>query len=324
MNYREIDLNLLLVLDAMMKEQSVTAVSRKLSISQPTVSFSLKKLREILGDELFVRTGSGMQPTPRAVALAGPVGQVIRIVQDEILNPPEFDPSVSDRRFVINATDIGEMVFMPPLLGALREFAPKASIEAVCLDPHDLAQALSDGMVDLAIGYMPELTGSNLYTQLLFEHPFVCLASDTHPLVKNGINLEQYAGAKHISLVGEGHSQQKFEKMIEEAGIKRRIVLRSQNFMNIPFIVRDSELLATVPKVIAFAFAHMRGLAAFCPPFELPALPIRQYWHQRMHKDPAQVWLRQTVSKLFLNQDPTKDFMARGSDWVETDVSGEK
>ncbi|MEJ2453498.1 MAG: LysR family transcriptional regulator [Candidatus Thiodiazotropha sp.] len=311
MNYREIDLNLLLVLDAMMKEQSVTAVSRKLLISQPTVSFSLKKLREILDDELFVRTGSGMQPTPRAMALAGPIDQVIRIVRDEILSPPEFEPSVSDRRFVINATDIGEMVFLPPLLKVLREFAPHASIESVCLDPHDLSQALADGLVDLVIGYMPELTGSGLYTQLLFEHPFVCLASDTHPLLKDGITLEQYACAEHITLVGEGHSQQKFENMIEESGIKRRIVLRSQNFMNIPFIVRDSELLATVPKVIAAAFAHMRGLVAFWPPFELPAVPIRQYWHQRMHKDPAQVWLRQTVSELFLNKDPTAEFMVR-------------
>lgn len=311
MNYREIDLNLLLVLDAMMKEQSVTAVSRKLSISQPTVSFSLKKLRETLADELFVRTGSGMQPTPRALALAGPIDQIIRIVQDEILHPPAFDPSLSDRRFVINATDIGEMVFLPPLLKALREFAPHASIESVCLDPHDLSQALCDGAVDLAIGYMPELTGSGLYTQLLFEHPFVCLASDAHPLLKNGITLEQYAGAKHISLVGEGHSQRKFEAMIEASGIKRRIVLRSQNFMNIPFIVRDSDLLATVPKVIAAAFAHMQGLAAFWPPFELPAVPIRQYWHQRMHNDAAQVWLRQTVSNLFLSNDPTAEFMAQ-------------
>lgn len=313
MNYREIDLNLLLVLDAMMKEQSVTAVARRLSISQPTVSFSLKKLREILDDELFVRTGSGMQPTPRAVALSGPIDQVIRMVRDEILKPPEFDPSTSDRRFVLNATDIGEMVFLPPLLKQLREFAPQASIECVCLDPHALAQALSDGTVDLAIGYMPELTGGGLYTQRLFEHPFVCLVSDAHPMLKDGITLEQYARANHIALVGEGHSQQKFEKMIEASGIRRRIVLRSQNFMNIPFIVRDSELLATVPKVIAAAFAHMSGLAAFWPPFKLPAVPIRQYWHQRMHNDPAQVWLRQTVSRLFLNNDPTTGFMVEGT-----------
>lgn len=310
MHYRGFDLNLLLVLDAMMKEQSVTAVARRLSISQPTVSFSLKKLREVLGDELFVRTGSGMQPTSRATALAGPIDRIIRIVRDEILNPPEFDPAVSNRKFVLNATDIGEMVFLPPLLKQLRAFAPHASIECVCLDPHDLAQAMSDGLVDLAIGYMPELTGSGLYTQRLFEHPFVCLASDAHPMLEDGVTLERYARAKHISLVGEGHSQRKFEKMIEESGIRRRIVLRSQNFMNIPFIVRDSELLATVPKVIAAAFAHMPGLVAFWPPFEMPAVPIRQYWHQRMHNDSGQTWLRQTVSQLFLNKDPTTEFMS--------------
>jgi DNA-binding transcriptional LysR family regulator len=313
MNFREIDLNLLLVMEAMLKEHNVTSVARKLSISQPTVSLSLKKLREIFSDELFVRTAAGMQPTPKAMELGDPLRRMIDILNSEILNPPVFDPANSNRRFIINTTDIGEMVFMPPILKRLREFAPRASVECVCLGPNELARAMSEGEIDLAIGYLPELGGGSFYVQSLFEHPFVCLVRDVHPNFHGGITLKQYRDAQHIALVGEGHSQKKFETMIRKSGIDRQIAFRSQHFMNIPFIVRDSDLVATVPKVIAVAFVHLSGLQALWPPFPVPAIPIKQYWHQRMNNDAAQIWLRKTVSELFLNRDPTTDFKIRGT-----------
>lgn len=308
MDFRRIDLNLLLVLDALLKDRSLTSVARRLSISQPTVSYSLKKLREFFGDELFVRTASGMQPTPKSLELSAPLGRMIAILGGEILNPPQFDPSTSSRSFVINTTDIGEMVFMPPILKRLREFAPKASVECVCLEPRELGHAMGEGGIDLAIGYMPELTGSGIRVQSLFEHPFVCLMRDGHPKIRGEMTLKQYSAAQHIALVGEGHSQKKFETMIRKSGIFRQVAFRSQHFMNIPFIVRDSDLIATVPKVIAVAFAQLPGLRALWPPFAIPPIPIKQYWHHKVGNDPAQIWLRKTMSALFLNNDPTKDF----------------
>ncbi|HEU0223756.1 MAG TPA: LysR family transcriptional regulator, partial [Paracoccaceae bacterium] len=155
MNFREIDLNLLLVLDALLKERNVTAVARRLAISQPTVSFSLKKLREIFADELFVRTASGMQPTPLALELGAPLRRMLDILEGEILSPAEFDPATSSRSFIVNTTDIGEMVFLPPILQRLRAFAPKASVECICLEPRELARAMNEGEIDLAIGYLP-------------------------------------------------------------------------------------------------------------------------------------------------------------------------
>ena len=312
MDFRALDLNLLLVFDALFQAQSTTAVARKLSISQPTVSNSLKKLREFFADELFVRSAYGMQPTPKARELHGAVAQMIRIIDAEIVSAPQFDPLTSARAFVINTTDIGEMVFVPPLLRRLREFAPKASIECVCLDPAELAQNMRQGAVDLAIGYLPELNGGSISVQGLFEHPFVCLLGAEHPEVHDGMTLAHYAAANHIALTGEGHNQRKFEEVIERAVPERRVSFRSRNFMNIPFIVRDTDLIATVPKVIAVAFAHLPGLRAVKPPLEIPRIPIKQYWHQRVAQDEAQIWLRRRVSELFLNSDPTREFRIPG------------
>jgi DNA-binding transcriptional LysR family regulator len=308
MNFRDVDLNLLLVMDSMLSERNVTAVARRLNISQPTVSTSLKKLREIFGDELFVRTAAGMQPTQRAVEIGKPLERVIHILKSEILGAPEFDPATSTRTFTINTTDIGEMVFIPPIITRLREFAPRASVDCVCLDPAEIVQAMATGKVDLAIGYLPELTSSSVFVQSLFEHPFVCLLREHHPILSEKLTVETYRDAQHIALVGDGHGQKKFETMIAKSGIERHIAFRSQHFMNIPFIVRDSDLVATVPKVIAVAFAHLPGIRAALPPFDIPPIPIKQYWHQKMNNDPSQTWLRRTMSDIFQGKDPTSTF----------------
>ncbi|MBR0824033.1 LysR family transcriptional regulator [Bradyrhizobium manausense] len=309
---RNLDLNVLLVLDGLLRDNNLSSVARKLSISQPTASYSLRKLRDIFDDELFVRTGGRMQPTAKAHALRAPLGRVIDILRNELLNQPAFDPASSRRVFVINTTDIGEMVFLPSILRLLREFAPHASVKCVCLEPLELNEAMNDGKVDLAIGYLPELTGGAIRVQSFFDHPFVCLVRDDHPTIGKKLTLRQYAEARHIGLVGEGHSQKKFETMIKKAGIGRNIAFRSQHFMNIPFIVRDSDLVATVPKVIAVAFENLPGLRALWPPFAIPRIPIKQYWHQKVANDPAQIWLRKTTGKLFLNNDPTRHFQIDG------------
>lgn len=308
MNLKQLDLSLLIIFDTLLKERNVSAAANKLATSQPTISYALKKLRYALEDELFIRSGGEMVPTPRALELESPIQKLIEILDTEVLGKESFDPATFKKTFVINTTDIGEIFFIPPLLNRLQKLAPHVQIECVCLESRTLIKAMGAGEVDLAIGYLPDIGGTNLYVQGLFEHPFVCLAREDHPLIgAHPLTLSAYTNARHIALVGEGHSQKKFEAMIEYAGISRQIAFRSQHFMNIPFIVRDSDLIATVPKVIAFAHQHFPGIKAYPPPFDLPAVPVKQYWHQRHHKTPAQIWFRHMVAELFLDQDPTTD-----------------
>lgn len=307
LNISRLDLNLLVVFDSMMKTRSVTAVSEALEMSQPNVSRSLKKLREFFNDELFIRAARGMQPTERALALQQPIERMIDIVRSDILDSQQFDLKSSERSFVINMTDLGELSFLPKLLKHCRQVAPKASIECVCLDSQVLLDALRDGKVDLAMGFFPELTAQTIHVQTLVKHPFICLAREGHPLTPSGLTSADYSRADHISLVGDGHAQRRFEERIARSGIERRIKLRTRNMMSIPFLVRDSDLIATVPKMLAYVCAEVGGFQVFRPPFKIDPIPISQYWTDRQHNDPAHIWLRRTIADLLQDQDPTKN-----------------
>lgn len=304
-----LDLTQLVVFDAMVKLGSVTAVAQSLDVTQPNVSYALKKLRAVLKDDLFVRSANGMRPTAKAQELTAPIARMLAILYEEVLQPTEFSPAHSRRSFVINTTDIGEMVFLPPLLRRIRASAPHIAFECVCLESHTLVQAMRDGKVDLALGYLPDLTAKTVYAQSLFKHPFVCMLSAGNLALKDGgLSLESYSHAEHVALVGEGHGQRKFEDWITKTGIPRSIAVRSRHFMHIPFIVRDTDLIATIPKVIAVAFADIEGLLSVTPPFNIPPIPLKQYWCERQHRDPGHIWLRQIVAELFINKDPTIGF----------------
>jgi len=300
-----LDLNLLVVFEAMMELRSVTGVAEKLAISQPNVSYALKKLRSLFGDELFIRSARGMKPTAKALEVQRPIDEVLGILRNELLSPAVFVPEESRRNFVINMTELGEFSFLPAMLKYFASAAPSLTIEPVCLGAQELLDALRDGQVDLALGYFPEITARTVYAQTLMKHPFICLAREDHPATRSGFSIEDYEQAEHIALIGEGHSQRRFEDQISKGGIARRIKLRSRNYMSIPFIVRDTDLIATVPKIMAVACTGLPGLRAFMPPFPIDPIPITQYWTERQKNDPGQIWLRRTVASLFLDKDPT-------------------
>lgn len=305
MKLRDVDINLLLVLDALLKDRNAKLSAERLGVSQPTISQALAKLRIVFDDPLFLRLRHGLEPTFLALSLAEPLERMLNILQHDILRPQEFNPKSSDRTFVINTTDIGEMVFVPPLLAALRTYAPRASIQSVSLSARELCEALSSGEVDLAIGYMPDLAGAGIMVQRLFLHPFVCLYSSANMALDAGLTREAFIAADHVALVGVGHDQEKFESVVTRSAPGRRIAFRSQHFMNIPFIIRDSRLVATVPKVIAVAFADLKGLKAALCPIPMPPIPISQYWHNKAMNDAGLKWLRKTIAGLYLNNDPT-------------------
>ena len=216
MNYREIDLNLLMILDAMYDAGSTTLVAERLKVSQPTVSFSLGKLRDVFGDELFVRHGASMQPTPLAQSIREPVRRVIETVRFDILRERAFDPASAERTFSLSASDIGELVFLPLLLERLRVSAPKLNLRSLTMPPAELRQAMTTGGVDLAIGYFPDLTGAGFFQQKLFEHAFTCLVRADHPTIGDRISMKQFLAADHVVVMQEGRSQEIAERRMAE------------------------------------------------------------------------------------------------------------
>ena len=219
MNYREIDLNLLLILDAMYDTGSTTLVAERLKVSQPTSSFSLGKLRDVFGDELFVRHGASMQPTPLAeFNSSNPVRRVIETVRFDILRERAFDPA--RRRANVFALGLRHRRTGVPAAPAGAAHGQRAEAEPALADhaAGRVARGHDHRRGRLAIGYFPDLTGAGFFQQKLFEHAFTCLVRADHPVIGGRISMKQFLAADHVVVMQEGRSQEIAERRMAEMG----------------------------------------------------------------------------------------------------------
>lgn len=295
---RKLDLNLLTVMDALLAERSATAAAQRLGVSQPTVSAALARLREMFQDELFIKRPHGMEPTPRALELQQPIAEVMQTVRDNILSRSVFAPQTSDRTFVLITGELGQVVFLHRIVGRLRAAAPRANIRVLGCAAADRQQALADGRADLAVGYFPQFSGPDLYQQLLYaSHPMVCIARTGHPALADGhLTLETFIRLEHAVVGTEGNHPQLYEPVLRQMGIQRRVVVELANFSGTPTLIAQSDLIAIVPATLAQVYCEGGRLRAYPSPVALPNCEVKQFWHRRVHHDPAVTWLRQLVA----------------------------
>lgn len=298
MDIRQVDLNLLKVFDALAKKRHVTQAGVSIGLSQPAMSYALARLRDLFEDPLFVRTGHGMEPTPRAQSLIDPVARVLELVQNDILPAPEFRPGESSRTFVLCMSDIGEMVFLPRLLRYLDAQAPNVRIKTVALSTPELEQGLSSGDVDLAVGYFPGLEGASIRRKALYRHSFVCIAREDHPHIGDTLSLEQYLAASHAMVRPEGRTQDILERAQARLGIRVNVRFSLPRFMGIPFIVAGSDTIAAVPLAVGRRFAEFVNVKLLPLPFPVPKYDLHLHWHSRFHHEPANRWMREAMSEL--------------------------
>lgn len=298
MDIRKVDLNLLVVFEAMIKHRSVTKGSEAIGLSQPAMSAAVARLRKLFDDPLFVQSGSTMQPTPRAVELALPIHRVMNTVQFEILQPSAFDPGTSMRTFTILTPDIGEIMFLPLLLGRVAKEAPFASLKTTSMTRSATALALEEGDAELAVGYFPDLQKTGFFQQKLFANDVVCIARSDHPKIRSPLTLENYLAASHAVIRPEGR-EHVFEQFAKEYGLQRRIVVEVAHFMSLLPILTMSDLIATVPRDLADVCARHGAIKILNLPIKAPCIEIYQYWHQRFQHDAANIWLRSVIHELF-------------------------
>lgn len=291
-----LDANLLQLFELIYDTRSVTRAAEQLGLAQPTVSIWLAKLRRQLGDPLFVRTPSGMLPTPEADALIGTVRQALGSLRDLAQRQAKFDPATSERRFRICMTDASHITLLPQLLAHVRSVAPGVRLGAERIDDRT-AQRLESGEADLALGLIPEL-GAGFYQQSLYNQDWVCLVNARHPRIGESLGRDAYRAEGHVNIVsGTGHHL--LDASLDRLHVKHRVVLELPGFLGLTAIISTTDLLATLPRHIGETLAKIGGLRVFDCPIPIPGFTVKQHWHARYHNDPGNRWLRGLCADLF-------------------------
>ncbi|WP_418316261.1 LysR family transcriptional regulator [Piscinibacter sakaiensis] len=288
---KDVDLNLLVVFNQLLIDRRVSRVAETLGLSQPAISNSLARLRRLTGDELFLRTPTGMAPTPYAEQMAEPVADALALIHSAVNQRGSFDPATAERSFAIGMTDIGEIYFLPKLMNELARIAPGITVSTVRNNTVNLKDEMEAGHVDMAIGLLPRLQ-AGFFQRRLFAQRYVCLFRRGHRLDKRRISLAEFQAAEHVLVVSEGTGHGKVDELLDRAGVRRRVRLSVPHFVAVGHILQDTEMVATVPERLAHALAGPFDLVHHAHPAALPEIAINLFWHARFHRDPANEWLR--------------------------------
>jgi DNA-binding transcriptional LysR family regulator len=295
---KDVDLNLLVVFNQLLQERRVSAVAEKLGLTQPAVSNALNRLRRLLGDELFLRTSRGMEPTPYALQLAEPIAYALSTIHSTLNHRTSFDPAISTRKFTIGMSDVGEISFLPTLMDKLERIAPGVSVSTVRNAAINLQDEMEAGHVDLAVGLLPQLK-AGYFQRRLFKARYVCMFRKGHALDKESITLEEFSAADHVVVVSpeSGHTQ--VNESIERKGVRRKIRLTVPHFLAVGHILASTNMMATVPAGYAEESAVPFGLKYVDHPVALPEIGINLFWHARLHREPGNQWLRGVIFETF-------------------------
>jgi DNA-binding transcriptional LysR family regulator len=293
-----IDLNLLSVFQEVYRARQISAAARKLGLTQSAVSNALARLRRTFGDELFVRTTHGMQPTPFAEQVADPIGAALAQVALALNQRSQFDPATSRRRFTVAMTDVGEVHFMPVLFKRCMALAPGVELSSVRASSIDIREEMETGRVDLAVGAFDDVPDA-WYQRQLFRQPFVAMFRHDHPLATGPVDLARFVGASHLLVDSRENPYDRINQLLEKAGIGAGARFRVPHFTAVPYIVSGSELVVTVPQKLAERASAPFGLAWITPPLQLPTLQTNVFWHRRFNQDPGNQWLRALFADVF-------------------------
>jgi DNA-binding transcriptional LysR family regulator len=293
-NLRAVDLNLLVVFDAVMAERSVTRAAGRLRLTQPAVSHALSRLRALFHDPLFVRTPAGLEPTPAAARLAGRIAAVLADIGNILAPSDAFDPAASDRRFIVGMSDYAAYVVLPELSRRLHRLAPRSQLVVRHTSHVQGLAMLDDGDVELIVGNFPKAP-HRMHVELLFKDGFVCAARRRHPALAKRLDLETYLAQTHLQVSLRGEPAGYVDEVLGR-GRRRRVALTIGHFLLAPSIIAATDLVATEPERLLRPEARRHGLVLQPPPFPIPQFEVTQVWPRRFAADPAHAWLRMLLA----------------------------
>lgn len=299
MNLAIVDLNLLVIFDAVMRERNVTRAGKRLGLTQSAVSNALNRLRHLVKDDLFVRGPEGMMPTSRALEL-GPVLRNALGMVETAFDPVVFDPATATHTFNLSMADYVASLVLPRLMNRLETIAPNVDVRVRHNDYVSSFDQLDANEVDFVIGGFP--TGG-IYPQyperfkslILFAENYVCVMRHDHPLAGHDITFDEFVAANHLLVTITGEATGVTDRVLEKRGLKRRIPMTCNHFLVAPLIVEKSDLIITLARRMAERFAGISDLHIMPVPMELDPVEIALLWHSREHDHPAYVWMREVL-----------------------------
>ncbi len=304
-NIRNIDLNLLVVFEALMQERNVTRTANRLGLSQPAISSALRRLRQSLGDPLLIRTRGGMRPTPHAEQIFLSVAQALDSVQNMLQTGTSFAPSRAQRSFNVMMSDIGEIVYLPRLIQQLQQDAPGVHLSVRRLARPRVHEELASGSVDLAIGWIDRT--DDLCRDDLFQEKFVGIVRPKHPRIGKRLSLSQFSSEWHLVVGRHDFGSDTFfrssdgdlDQGLARAARQRKVAIQVPHFLAVPHIIANTDLICVVPRQLGQVYADLGQVRIVALPVDSVSFTVSQFWHKRFDNDPGNMWLRTVIRELF-------------------------
>jgi len=293
------DLNLMVIFDAIMQEQSVSIAAERLSMTQPSVSNALSRMRHVFKDPLFIKDGRGIKPTPFANSLWLEVSSSLNIISD-VVSPKTFIPHYAKRTFRIALTDGLVSLLWVELRKVIEQTAPHINIHAV---PYTMngESLLMNAQVDLIADYVPEL-GRYIQRQHLCNNYFVALMSPEHPLVHKEFDIKALVNSDNLLVSLSGDASGIVDIKLAEQNLTRRIAMTTNSFSSAMSLIKQTSLICVLPYAIAFEHLKNGSLIAKSVPIDIPPAEISMAWHNRSNRDVGLTWLRDTISQIVQNK----------------------
>jgi len=303
MNFAALDLNLLRVFDAMMLELSTVRAGERVGLSQPAVSSALGRLRHVVGDELFVRDGNRMVPTPRALQLKEPVRAALQQMEEALAAAAGFDPATARQTFVLLGSDYFSTLLMPRLAGQVAPEAPAVTLQMLDYPSSEVFRLLSEGAADAAVDRDME-PPEWIMRKTLFNSYLLCVAAKDHPVLKRHrikpggrIPTEVFCEIPQVLLSMDGGKTGTIDDMLKSHGLRRTVAMTVPHFQAVALAAASSLLIGSLPIHFARHVAAMLGLDLYLPPYDPPQVRVSLYWHKRLDQDAANIWLRGHIER---------------------------
>lgn len=293
MRLEKVDLNLFVVFDALYRERSVTKVAQLLNLTQPAVSNALGRMRQTFDDHLFVKTREGMSPTPVADSVVADVREALALLGRSVGVNARFDPARSERVFRLGMNDLAESLLLPRLHERVRSVAPGVAITSYYVEREAATADLKAGVIDLLLD-APAVNARELGWCALGELPYVIAMRPAHPLATTPISVDAYLGAEHLHVSSRRKGRGQVDMALHALGQRRTVAMRVQNYLVAARITAGTELLWTVPRVLA----ETLPLSLAELPFTVEALSWNLYWHKNAQDDPANQWMRDMIAEV--------------------------